>query len=465
MEILFFIYGLSFFVLGFLILFARHEKSELVFAHKIKYLGYFALFHAVVEWLALYGILFPLIKDSLLSYEIFFLLVSYLFLFEFARFIIRKSFENPNSHFHFLYNLYSAPFIYTLGGALLFGHILLFPSLDEIIVAIRYTFGFWGAFFTGIGLYFYANTLKDFSSIQQIQYYLKIAGISFLCYAFFAGIIVPEVDIFPTKYLNERIFFEYTQMPIQFFRTLCAIFIAISSVKALDIFRQELLNKLEMSFNQIKEFNANASHQLKTPLSAIKIQIDVLLKKQRSTQEYIEVLHSIDQEVGSMQELTNNLLLLTRMDDSSIKEGFKETEIDSLILEIIEVYLDIAHQKGIAFEIHTLESVTLKANKPLMHILLTNLLDNAIKYSFEKQTITLNLFNTYLEIIDQGLGIKEEEKHLIFEKFYRANPSKTKQGYGLGLPMVKKIVEIHNFTLFVQSEPLKGTTFTIKFNQ
>lgn len=184
-------------------------------------------------------------------------------------------------------------------------------------------FFFWGgSFFLGIGLYFYSNSLKNINHIKELKFYFKIAGISFLCYFFFAGLIVPEASHFPANFLNEGLFLDIFYLPVQVFRTFCAI-IAISSIKVLQIFENELREKVKESYQQIKEFNSNASHQLKTPLSAIKVQIDVILEKERENEEYKNVLNSINQEVNSLQNLVSNLLILTRMKDDTIKKEFK----------------------------------------------------------------------------------------------------------------------------------------------
>ncbi len=322
MEIIYFIYGLSFFVFGILVLFARTKDSNLFFADKIWFLGMFAILHAIVEWLDLYKIIYPLLEDTLIPIKIILLLLSYILLFEFSRFILRKSFENKKSKYYFVYHIYSAPIIYTFGTSLLILHMLLYPGWNETIVAIRYTYGFWGSFFLGIGLYFYSNSLKNINHIKELKFYFKIAGISFLCYSFFAGLIVPEASHFPANFLNEGLFLDIFYLPVQVFRTFCAI-IAISSIKVLQIFENELREKVKESYQQIKEFNSNASHQLKTPLSAIKVQIDVILEKERENEEYKNVLNSINQEVNSLQNLVSNLLILTRMKDDTIKKEFK----------------------------------------------------------------------------------------------------------------------------------------------
>ena len=427
----------------------------------------FAILHAIVEWIVLYKNIYPSSADILIQFEVFFLLLSYIFLFEFSRFILRKSFEDSKSKYHFIYHIYAAPVIYVLGTSLLIIHIILFPGLNETIVAIRYTYGFWGSLFLGVGLYFYSNSLKDVSHINELKFYFKIAGISFLSYSFFAGLVVPTASHFPANLLNEKWFFETFHIPVQVFRSICAVAIAVSSIKALEIFRNELTEKLNQSFQQIKEFNSNASHQLKTPLSSMKVQIEVTLEKERTIPEYKEILTSINQEVNSLQRLVSNLLILTRLRDKTIKEGFKEINLDDILLDVIGENIVVAEKKKVKIEIAKLEELKVYGNDTLLSILITNLIDNAIKYTPSGKTITISLENTTLCIEDEGIGIEEDKLNLIFDKFYQINSAKKTgvKGYGLGLSMVKKIVKLHESTMHIQSQKNKGTLISIDFNK
>jgi len=465
MDIVYFIYGLSFFVLGVLVLFVRPKESDLFFANKIWLLGMFAILHAIVEWTVLYQHLYPSSKEFLSSVELLFLLFSYLSLFEFSRFILRKSFEDPHSKLHFIHNLYAAQVIYIVSISTLLLLILIHPGYKETIVAIRYTYGFWGSLFLGIGLYYYGDSLKETQHITRLKYYFKIAGVSFMCYSFFAGLVVPYVPYFPGFFLNEQWFQDTFHVPVQLFRALCALAIAISSIKALEIFRHELIEKLNESFVQIKEFNSNASHQLKTPLSSMKVQVDVMLQKDRKLTEYKSVLSSVSDEISSLQKMLTNLLMLTRMGDDAIKESFNDVEIDTVLLEVIGEYMMVADQKKITLEIKTLDHLVIAGNETLISIFITNLIDNAIKYTPKGKKITIGLYGSRLSISDEGIGIDKDKLPFIFNKFFQVNSVQKKDlgGYGLGLAMVKKIVDLHKGSVYVQSKINEGTTFLVKF--
>jgi len=169
MEIVLFIYGLSFFVLGVLVLFVRTKESQIFFANKIWFLGVFALLHACVEWIFLYMYLFLEFEKTLNFVKAILLFASYLFLFEFSRFILRESFKEESSKLHFIHTLYAAPVIYVISLSSLLFLILLNPSLDGAISAIRYTYGFFGSFLLGIGLYFYGDSLKKSEHVERLK--------------------------------------------------------------------------------------------------------------------------------------------------------------------------------------------------------------------------------------------------------------------------------------------------------
>ncbi len=466
MDIVFFIYGLSFFILGVLLLFVRSKDSNLFFANKIWLLGLFAILHAFVEWIAMYQYIYPHSKKILVQFEVLLLLLSYLALFEFSRFIIRKSFENPHSKLHFVYHLYAGPVIYIISTSSLVALILLYPGLNETIVAIRYTYGFWGSLFLGIGLFFYGDSIKKVNRIETLKLYFKISGLAFIGYAFFAGLVVPPVEHFPANIINTAWFLETFHLPVQIFRSICAVIIAISSIKALEIFKHEIIEKLNESYQQIKEFNSNASHQLKSPLSSMKVQIDVTLQKSREIKEYKSILNSIGEDITHLQAMLHNLLLLTRMNDDTVKELFKDVNVDTILLNSIDKYIIVAGEKKISLHVKSLDSTILRANPTLIEVLIDNLLDNAIKYTPNGKNIIIKLENNTLTIQDEGIGIEKDKIPLIFDKFYQIDSRRKKgiYGYGLGLAMVKQIADLHKASIYITSTTDVGTTISIKLN-
>ena len=468
MDIILFIYGLSFFVLGTLVLFVKTKESEIFFAKKIWLLGAFALCHAFVEWVFLYMYIYPDFASMLNPIKGILLLFSYLFLFEFSRFIVRESFKSETSKLHFLHTLYAAPVIYIISLSSLLTLIVIHPSLDDAIAAIRYTYGFFGSFLLGIGLYYYGESLKKIEYVERLKIYFKIPGIAFIAYALLAGIAVSPTHYFPGNIINTAWFLETFGIPVQFFRAICALVITVCSIKALQIFSDETDLKLRQSLKQIKRFSSDVSHELKTPLTAMKGEIEVALKENRSKEEYRSILASTLEEVDKLQSIVKNLLMLTYIEKESLKNKFIFHALDDIFLRSLDELMVMASQKKINLEIACLDIIQLKCDDILLKTVFNNLIENAIKYSPENTTITLSLEKkehyAYFCIDDEGSGIEEEKLPHIFERFYRADTSRSKhiKGYGLGLSLVKQIVELHLGEISAHNKETGGLRVLVK---
>lgn len=467
MEIILFVYGLSFFILGVLVLFVRTQESSIFFARKIWLLGVFALLHAFVEWVFLYMYLYPQYEPLLSPIKFILLLLSYLFLFEFSRFIVRESFKDENSNLHVLHTLYAAPVIYIISLSSLLGLIIIQPSLDGAIAAIRYTYGFFGSLFLGVGLYYYGESLKKSEYVERLKIYFKVPGIAFICYALLAGIAVSPTQYFPGNIINTVWFVDTIGIPVQFFRALCALVITICSIKALQIFSDETHLKMAKSLKQIKRFSSDVSHELKTPLTAMKGEIEVALKEPRSHEEYQKILYSTLEEVDTLQSIVKNLLMLTYLEKESLKTKFSPQNLDDVLLKAIEDLIIIGSQKNITFEMTELESVTVIGDEILLKTVFSNLIENAIKYSPYHTTIFISLTvknqMAHFQIEDEGSGIDEEKLNLIFERFYRVDDSRSKQikGFGLGLSIVQQIVDVHDGHIDVSNKKPKGLSIEV----
>ena len=361
--------------------------------------------------------------------------------------------------------MYNAPAIYTFATLGLLFLVFLHPTVSGINAAIRYTYGFWGALILGLGLYYYGDSLTETQNINRLKLYFKISGIAFVFYALFSGIIVDPISYFPGNWLNTQTFMNAFHFPVQAFRGLAALVITIASIKALDLFKYELIAKLNESYENIKNFSSNASHQIKTPLTSLRLQIHVALKKNKTLQEHKETLHSIDSETVLLQEMVEKLLLLSRIQNRGIRENFQTVHLDDILLETFEEYSIVAKSKGITLEIESIEYSLIQAEPTLLKILFANLIDNAIKFTPKGKKVSLSLSQSALTITDEGVGIPKQKLPRIFDEFYRVtSPAKEPiNGYGLGLSMVKKIAEIHQFKLKVFSEHSEGTQVIVTF--
>ena len=227
------------------------------------------------------------------------------------------------------------------------------------------------------------------------------------------------------------------------------------------------LRPLEQAMEAQARFTADASHELRTPLTAMQTEIEVSLRdKNLSTAEARELLGSNLEEVMKLQDLSNGLLALANQD----KESFEPKRISSKsVLEgALSRVVKVAELKKIKLD-NKADDLQMLGSKDSLVQLFAILLDNAIKYSPEESTVTLTTTaksgNAFIVVADQGNGIKPEDLPHIFDRLYRADQSRNKQkvnGYGLGLSIAKKIVELHKGAIEVTSKLDHGSTFTVR---
>jgi two-component system, OmpR family, sensor histidine kinase CiaH len=228
------------------------------------------------------------------------------------------------------------------------------------------------------------------------------------------------------------------------------------------------LHPLEHAVNEQKRFIADASHELKTPLTSMQTEIEVALRdKKLGSKDAKTLLESNLEEVDKMKELTNYLLSLSKYENTQASLSMSKVNVQEVIAHSVKKIIPVVKQKNITLK-EIIEPFSVHGNFTSLEELLIILLDNAIKYSPSQSAIILQSKKTrrygILEIIDKGIGIKSGDIPHIFNRFYRADTSRTKQkteGYGLGLSIAKSIVELHNGKIEVDSSPGKGSNFRV----
>ena len=231
-----------------------------------------------------------------------------------------------------------------------------------------------------------------------------------------------------------------------------------------------LLSRLESSFERISQFSSDASHELKTPLTIIRGEIEVTLRKERTTDEYKNALNNSLNELTLIEQTINDLLFLAKNEKDLITSNMEEIlYFDELIDESINEIKSFAilHQVEINFVLE--DSIEFKGFPNLLKIALKNALKNAIQFSHKnsqvivKSYINDGIFN--ISIQDFGIGIPLNEQEKIFEKFYRTDKSRNKNsgGTGLGMSILKKIIDIHKGIIEIKSKENIGTTIILSF--
>ena len=228
----------------------------------------------------------------------------------------------------------------------------------------------------------------------------------------------------------------------------------------------KLINELQKSYKKVKDFGQNASHELKTPLTIIRGEIEVGLRKDRSNDEYKSILQSVVVEANLLQDTVEKILFLSSNSDSDIKKNFAEVYVDEILLDIINEKNNIALKKNIQIVLCELEPFSVYGNYTLLKIAIANILDNAIKYSNSNSRIEILLTLDGLLIKDFGMGIASEQINKIFDRFFRTDKTRNHAiGTGLGLSIVKTILDLHKFKIYVKSHENIGTEFFVKFEQ
>ncbi|HFI0403125.1 TPA: sensor histidine kinase [Streptococcus suis] len=222
-----------------------------------------------------------------------------------------------------------------------------------------------------------------------------------------------------------------------------------------------------ISYQKQKDFVENASHELRTPLAVLQNRLESLFRHPEATiLESSESIGSSLEEVRNMRLLTTNLLNLARRDD-----GLNVDMVDvppTFFDEIFENYSMIADENGKTLTVNNLIHQTIRTDKVLVKQLLTILFDNAMKYSDEDGIIqlTANIKDryAYFTVADNGLGISDEDKKKIFDRFYRVDKARTRQkgGFGLGLSLAKQIIKTLNGHISVRDNQPKGTVFEVR---
>lgn len=232
------------------------------------------------------------------------------------------------------------------------------------------------------------------------------------------------------------------------------------------------LRPIENTLEEQKRFVADASHELRTPLTVLKTSLEVALRDSKmSLAETKKVLESNLEEVDGLQSLSNNLLSLARYQSNGKNLIFKELDIAKVMEKVFRKILPLAKEKEIDLRLNV-KSQTIQANEESLEEMLLIFMDNSVKYTPKggKVMVTTESDKKWLviKVKDTGIGIAKEDLPHIFDRFYRADQSRTKSekigGFGLGLSLAKKIIEIHKGMVEVASTLDKGTTFTIKLS-
>ena len=302
---------------------------------------------------------------------------------------------------------------------------------------------------------------KQLASLERI---IKFGLPAVLLIAVFSGLYFSARALQPVKDITEKTL----QIDASDLTQRVPIPKSKDEIQKLAETQNAMLDRIEKAFKSQERFIADASHQLLTPLTILRGEIEI---QQKTNSPDPQFLSSALQEVENLSKIVKDMLLLARIDAGIGAMNFSEIELDEILIGVITRLQKLATAKNIHIKFDIIENSDpphVKGDSDLLANLFYNLIENAIKYSINNEPILIRLIwnqsQTVVEIEDRGPGISIENQKIIFERFSRLAPSGPTKGFGLGLAIAYKIAKLHNAELGIQDKTTQGTLFVLKMN-
>ena len=305
------------------------------------------------------------------------------------------------------------------------------------------------------------------SSIDQTLTNLKfilfiLLPLTVLTTSIFAGEFLASLTLKPLKKMIETV----DQISASQTKVRISLPESKDEIKQLAITFNSMLEKIDQAMIAQKQFLQDVSHELRTPLTILKGEFETTLKRARSKEEYVSILQSNLEEINRIHQMVEDLLILARFDNDQMQLKTDSCDLVALLSDLVEDMDIIASYKGIKINFMPAEYFSLNADKEKIRRVFLNLIDNAIKYTPENGSITIETLKEEkmgrISIRDTGIGISPEDIPYVLNRFYQADKSRKSKGYGLGLSIAKSIVEAHGGSISLNSELNKGTEFILK---
>jgi len=308
-----------------------------------------------------------------------------------------------------------------------------------------------------------ALDLDGKESLKQLQKILLLALALAAALSWLAGLIFARNIIRPIK----RITGEVNLISSNDLSQRIKINEASDELTQLAATFNHLLDRLEDSFTIQRRFISNASHELSTPLTSISSQVEVAMQKNRSPEEYREVMQSVHEDIQELQQLTRSLLDIAKTGSQGSLD-LLEVRLDEVLFKVIGDVKKHNHdyKATLNFEVFPDDEqlICIFGNANLLYIAFKNIIENGCKYADNHQsTVEVAVDKTLVnvKVTNKGDVIAEADIHHIFQPFFRTGTAQQKPGFGLGLTLTKRILSLHKGTITVSSHPDTGTIFTI----
>jgi len=321
----------------------------------------------------------------------------------------------------------------------------------------------------------YVQRLKDYSiaiyeknidnKIENFQDTLLWLVPILLVFIMFLAIKLVDKILLPIRHLTEVI----KHISVNDFAQDIPLPSSDDEIKELILSFNSMIHRLHEGVEKLDRFNLDVAHELKTPLTVIRGEIEITLRKPREVHVYENSMSTVLEQTQQIQDIVEQLLFLTKYSETNIENSFEICSLDSLLINAIDSFENTLEHKNIEIVIERIEKCTLKVNVALVNSIFTNLIDNAIKYSSENKKIFLSLFEEnhkiHFKIEDQGIGISKQHLKKITDRFYRVDSARNKKikGFGLGLSIVQQAIFLHKGSLFIDSKEGKGSKIEVVF--
>lgn len=230
-----------------------------------------------------------------------------------------------------------------------------------------------------------------------------------------------------------------------------------------------MTTKLETLESSRQEFVSNVSHELKTPITSIKVLADSLLQQEDAPAElYREFLSDINAEIERENKIITDLLSLVKMDKTSSELNISSININELCEQILKRIKPIAAKRNIELIFESYRPVLAEVDEVKLSLAINNLIENAVKYNYDNGWVRVSLNADhkffYIKVADSGVGIPEDEQENVFERFYRVDKARSREtgGTGLGLSITRNAILMHRGAIKIYSKEKEGTTFTVR---